>query len=77
MPIAQIPEEANFSPDTSLESSNENVSSTRTTSSSEDIFIARDPYPEQIFSRQSTIRLAQMIPQRFQYEPKLDDLLVG
>lgn len=73
MPSTEIPEGENQSSDTSLDSSIENVLSTRSTSSSEDIFIA---YPDQIFNRQTSIRLAQMTPQRYQYEPKLDDLLV-
>lgn len=77
MPSDQIPEEAAFSPDSSLASSNENVSSTRSTSSNDDGLICPDPYPQQIFNRHSSIRLAQMAPQRYQYEPKLDDLLVS
>lgn len=76
MPRDDIPEDANFSPDTSsIESAAyENV---RSTSSSEDIFLAADPYPQQIFSSQSAMRLAQMTPQRYQHEPKLDELLVN
>lgn len=76
MPSTEIPEGENQSSDTSLDSSIENVLSTRSTSSSEDIFIGRDAYPDQIFNRQTSIRLAQMTPQCYQYEPKLDDLLV-
>lgn len=77
MPNNQIPADAIFSPDSSFASSNENEPSTSLSSSNEDGLISLDPYPQEIFNRESAIQLAQMIPQRYQYEPKLDDLLVS